>query len=152
MLGRSRTRDNGEFVAIALFRLKYASAATEMVHVLVDLWADCVCESGISASFPIMAAALLPGPSSPLLFFRKRELWRQRRRREGLTQRRPHTTAPGRLAAARSPVSALRLRASLLTSNPFLSIQAIFHKYCHHFFVAPEQPFVTEIIIFCYTR
>lgn len=46
-----------------------------------------------------MAAALLPGPSSPLLFFGKRELWRQTRRREGLTQRRPHTTAAGRSAA-----------------------------------------------------
>ncbi|GLD46968.1 unconventional myosin-Ic isoform X1 [Lates japonicus] len=42
-----------------------------------------------------MAAALLPGPSSPLLFFGKRELWRLKQRREGLTQRRPHTTAAG---------------------------------------------------------
>lgn len=74
-LGRSRTRDNGEFVAIAvMFRLKYASAATGIVHVQINSWADCVCESGISASFPIMAAALLPGPGSPLLFFGKREL------------------------------------------------------------------------------
>lgn len=60
MLGRSRTPDNGEFVAIALFRLKSASAATQTVHVLVDLEADCVCESGISASFPIMAAGPPP--------------------------------------------------------------------------------------------
>lgn len=62
-----------------------------------------MCESGISASFPIMAAALLPGPSSPLLFFGKRELWRQKQRREGLTQRRPHTTAAGWFSAASSP-------------------------------------------------
>lgn len=37
MLGRPRTRDNGEFVAIAAaFRLKYASTATEIVHVLAN--------------------------------------------------------------------------------------------------------------------
>lgn len=74
-------------------------------------------QSGTSASFPIMAAALLPGPSSPLLFFGKRELWRQERRREGLTQRRPHTTAAGRRAAASSSSSELlqRRRSSLPT-------------------------------------
>lgn len=72
-------------------------------------------QSGTSASFPIMAAALLPGPSSPLLFFGKRELWRQERRREGLTQRRPHTTAAGRRAAASSSRLLQRRRSSLPT-------------------------------------
>lgn len=104
MLGRSRTRDNAEFGAIsAMFRLKSVSAATQNVRVLVNSSADCVCESGICASFPIMAADLLPGPSSPLLFSGKRELWRQRQPREGLTQRRPHTTAAGRSSAASTP-------------------------------------------------
>ena len=68
MLGRSSTPDNGEFVAIALFRLKSASAATQTVHVLVDLWADCVCESDIFCQLSDNGG----GPSSPdlvLLFF-----------------------------------------------------------------------------------
>lgn len=70
------------------------------VYSASDPSADCVRQSAVCGSFPIMAAAaallLLPGPSSPLLFFGKREPCRQTRRREGLTQRRPHTTAAGR--------------------------------------------------------
>lgn len=82
--------------------------------------ADCVRQSVTSASFPIMAAALLPGPSSPLLFFGKRELRRQKRQREGLTQRRPRTTAAGRRAAAST--SLLHTRRFLAPSQLFLHL------------------------------
>lgn len=112
MLGRrSRTRDNAEFGAIsAMFRLKSVSAATQNVRVPVSSLADRVRVKVVfNASFPIMAAdLLLPGPSSPLLFSGKRELWRQRQPREGLTQRRPHTTAAGRSSAACSPQYCIR--------------------------------------------
>lgn len=113
--GRRRARQTTVTLAAIAFGLKYVASATENVHVLLGSGADCVRESGTSASFPIMAAALLPGPSSPLLFFGKRELWRQKQRREGLTQRRPHTTAAGRRAAAST--SLLHTRRSSLTAS-----------------------------------
>lgn len=105
-------------------------AATRMVHVLLGSGADCVRESGTSASFPIMAAALLPGPSSPLLFFGKRELWRQKQRREGLTQRRPHTTAAGRRAGVRACVRAAST--SLLHAPHSASLPFPFYLITRH--------------------